>query len=381
MQKRRLSQDYRTKEKLTERKGKLERRSSESKRFVERQKEKENVIKRRLSQDYRMKEKLTERKGKLERRSSENKRSVERQKQKETMQKRRLSQEYRMKEKLTERKGKLRRRSDLEYCRSEAEKLRLARKKRRNDPFVKRMEALHAKAYMRNKRRTNKKKRFLVPAFDIFSETKKTFQSCINHGPSFVCTCCNGMFYKHSVSLAPSAVRLEQKGIKRALIERCLLGTKSFQDAEWICSTCLRNLSNNVLPDLAVTNGLRFPAVPPPLQGLTTLEERCIAPRIPFMQLRELGVDRQYGIRGNVVNVPVDVMATVTSLPRRFEETQTIALKLQRRMCYKSSYHFENVRPRKIFDAAKWLIEHSEMYKEDKITLDPTWYQEDWQGK
>ncbi|XP_070191701.1 uncharacterized protein [Littorina saxatilis] len=141
-----------------------------------------------------------------------------------------------------------------------------------------------------------------------------------------------------------------------------------------------KDLSKTVLPNLAVRNGLGFPAIPPPLKGLTTLEERCISPRIPFMQMRELGCDHQFGIRGNVVNVPVDVPAMVTSLPRRFEETETIALKLKRRLRYKSSYHFENVRPGKIFAAAEWLIGNSVLFREEGIKLDPSWFKPEWEG-
>ncbi|XP_070184330.1 uncharacterized protein [Littorina saxatilis] len=140
------------------------------------------------------------------------------------------------------------------------------------------------------------------------------------------------------------------------------------------------SLRKSVLPNLAVRNGLEFPAIPSTLEGLTTLEERCISPRIPFMQMRELGCDHQFGIRGNVVNVPVDVPAMVTSLPRRFEETETIALKLKRRLRYKSSYHFENVRPGKIFAAAEWLIGNSVLFREEGIKLDPSWFKPEWEG-
>ncbi|XP_070183583.1 uncharacterized protein [Littorina saxatilis] len=142
----------------------------------------------------------------------------------------------------------------------------------------------------------------------------------------------------------------------------------------------LQDLRKSVLPNLDVRNGLELPAIPSTLEGLTTLEERCISPRIPFMQMRELGCDHQFGIRGNVVNVPVDVPAMVTSLPRRFEETETIALKLKRRLPYKSSYHFENVSPGKICAAAEWLIGNSVLFREEGIKLDPSWFKPEWEG-
>jgi hypothetical protein len=45
------------------------------------------------------------------------------------------------------------------------------------------------------------------------------------------------------------------------------------------------------------------------------LEERLIALRIPFMQIRELPRGSQLSIEGSVVNVPTDVQSIVNSLP------------------------------------------------------------------
>ena len=146
-------------------------------------------------------------------------------------------------------------------------------------------------------------------------ETKKLFDSYLSFGPEFVCTCCCGLFYKHSVSMVPKKEKLieqwksdKQKksiphNVKIGLIEKVCRGVKSVRDTEWICSTCYKHLKNCTLPELAFENGLQFPEIPIPLKGLTQLEERCISPRIPFMQIRELGVDHQFGIKGNVVNV------------------------------------------------------------------------------
>ena len=40
------------------------------------------------------------------------------------------------------------------------------------------------------------------------------------------------------------------------------------------------------MPTFAVANGMSFPKLPPVLTGMTELEERLVASRIPFMQLR-----------------------------------------------------------------------------------------------
>ena len=89
----------------------------------------------------------------------------------------------------------------------------------------------------------------------------------------------------------------------------------------------------------------------PELLNLTSLEERLIPPRIPFMQIRELPRGGQLSIHGNVVNVPSDVNSTVHCLPRPISESQSIPIKLKRRLSYKHHYLFQNVRPKRVLDA------------------------------
>ena len=67
----------------------------------------------------------------------------------------------------------------------------------------------------------------------------------------------------------------------------------------------------------------------PDVLNFTSLEERLISPRIPFMQIRELPRGGQLSIHGNIVNVPTDVNSTVHCLPRPIDESQTIPIKLK----------------------------------------------------
>ena len=55
---------------------------------------------------------------------------------------------------------------------------------------------------------------------------------------------------------------------------------------------------------------MSFPVKPDVLE-LTSLEERLVAPRICFMQLRELPRGGQLKISGGVVNVPANVNSTM----------------------------------------------------------------------
>ena len=87
------------------------------------------------------------------------------------------------------------------------------------------------------------------------------------------------------------------------------------------------------------------------------------------MQVRELPSGGQLSIHGNVVNVPADVNSTVNVLPRPINESQTIPIKLKRRLGYKHHYQFQNIRPTKVLEAAQYLVRNSEIFKNEGIQV------------
>ena len=82
---------------------------------------------------------------------------------------------------------------------------------------------------------------------------------------------------------------------------------------------------------------------------------------------------KQLKINGNVVNVPADVINTVTLLPRLPEQSGTIKVQLKRRLQYKSSALSLNIRPHKVLQAANWLASTSTLYQEQGIAFNPNW--------
>ena len=123
---------------------------------------------------------------------------------------------------------------------------------------------------------------------------------------------------------------------------------------------------------MALINGLQFREIPEILQNLTPLEERLISPRLPFMQIRHLGIDKQFSLRGNCVNVPTDVDSNVSLLPRALSNIQTIQVKLMRRMSDKHPYSFETIRPKVVYSAARHLIDQP-LYQLYNIVLSNDW--------
>ena len=192
------------------------------------------------------------------------------------------------------------------------------------------------------------------------------FHQNISVGPEYICTCCDQLWYKSSVTKCNASL---YQPCSREILDSCLTGLKSIDDTEWICGTCHSNLKAGKLPTCAKANKMTFPKKPDVLKDLTPLEERLISPRIPFMQVRELPSGGQLSIHGNVVNVPADVNSTVNVLPRPINESQTIPIKLKRRLGYKHHYQFQNVRPTKVLAAAQYLVHNSEIFKNEGIQV------------
>jgi hypothetical protein len=131
----------------------------------------------------------------------------------------------------------------------------------------------------------------------------------------------------------------------------------------------------NQVPRLALANGIDFPKIPPVLKDLTTLEERLCALRLPFMQIRSLGVDGQCGIRGNVVHIENDLDMTVSVLPRTEDLSAVIPVGLVRHLDHQRPYLFQEIRPARVYEAAKYLI-NTPIYREEGAVLSDDWMRE-----
>lgn len=200
---------------------------------------------------------------------------------------------------------------------------------------------------------------------------KSKFHSLVSRGPEYVCVSCNQVFFQHSVE--EFKLTNNRNPFPDHLINKCIVRSKSVDDKEWICNQCKKYLKSGKIPPCSVGNGFRFPDIPPELKNLTKLEERLIAPRIPFMQIKEMPRGGQLAMHGNVVNVPADVNKTVKVLPRNMDASETIPLKLKRSVSFRNHIAFEQVRPERILEATKWLISNSKLFRNEGISLNAEW--------
>ncbi|KAK3105661.1 hypothetical protein FSP39_002926 [Pinctada imbricata] len=376
----RLDQFYKEKEVL----GKRKARDNTEYREIERQKDLSSKRNSRLDQFYKEKEVL----GKRKARDNTEYREIERQKELSSKKKSRLDKVFREKEVLGKRKA----RDNTQNREKEKQRELSSKRKARNNSLFKEKERIKrqlsrtAKANRANKIKLMDRKRKIdmrsnrnyIEKEKESSKKKKygsTIEECIqifhastDSGPIYICSCCHQTWFHDCVNVVEnlsSSVEF-QPGILTEL--------KSEGGKEWICRTCLSNVKKNKVPKLSVLNGMKWPVKPTEL-NLHPMEERVVALRIPFMQMRELPRGGQYCVKGNVVNVPVDIQPVINALPRQMDDTGTIPIKLKKKMSYKKCDFKENIRPNIVLSALHWLMAESDLYKNSGVQVDESWEQ------
>ena len=292
---------------------------------------------------------------------------------------------FKAKEIVYQKKSKQRARENQTFKEQEKESQNQSKKRARENPYVLECERIKKQQIRQEKRKIDdleinvprkkiKRDIDLLPKkiqknFESIEESIKRFHSDISFGPIYVCSCCHQTWFRKSVSVLKNThIPAESKRLHCTEF-------KSVGNEEWICHTCLSALRDSKLPKLSVANGMKYPDKPPEL-NLHQLEERLIALRIPFMQIRELPRGGQYSLKGNVINVPVDIQPTINSLPRPMDENFTVAIQLKKKLSYKKVDFKENVRPLRVLSALHWLMNNSELYKKSGIVVDDNWFQE-----
>ena len=195
---------------------------------------------------------------------------------------------------------------------TEQRELRLSNKRK------KKKQAIHNESdEQRENRLTQKRQKTKKAYHNRTAQSRKSatlkqlitdFHNTVSNGPVYICTCCDQLWYKHSVSLADSIRASNSSAVK------FLQNITSVNNAEWLCHTCMKHLKSGKVPPLAVANGMKFPKKPT-FFDLNELECRLIAPRLAFQKIMQAPRGKQLKINGNVVNVPADVINTVIFYP------------------------------------------------------------------
>ena len=359
-----------------------ESKQSERRNPVFRAKERELKQSERTNPVFRAKETVYQRESK----KYERRNPVFRTKERESKQSERRNPVFRTKETAYQRKSKQLARENQAFIEKEKVYQNASKKRARENPYVLECERIRKQQIRQEKRKINEISEVNVPRkrfkhdtdtrpksqqkdFKTIQESIKQFHSNIAIGPLYVCSCCHQTWFRKSVSMLKNThISAESRRL------HCTNFT-SIGNEEWICHTCLIALRECKPPKLSVSNGMKWPDKPPEL-NLHQLEERLIALRIPFMQIRELPRGGQYSLKGNVINVPVDIQPTINCLPRPMDENFTVAIQLKKKLAYKKVDFKENVRPLRVLSALHWLMNNSQLYKKSGIVVDESWFQE-----
>ena len=369
MHKARQDRDCKAKELVAQRKSKQNARLDSNLKAKELEAQRKHMHKARQDRDYKAKELVAKRKSKQNARLDSNFKAKELVAQRKHMHKARQDSNFKAKELVAQRRSKQNARKNLFFVECERVKKQEYRKNKQK------MDEMNECIFLGETRKKDKikfddhkVKKISDHRYKDIKECIKQFHSSIAVGPLYVCTCCHQTWFRKGVCMF--------KNINLPTSNR-LYCTKfiSVNDEEWIRHTCIGAIRDGKVPKLSVANGMKWPDKPPELD-LHQLEERLIALRIPFMQIRELPRGGQYSLKGNVINVPVDIQPTINCLPRPMDENFTVAIQLKKKLAYKKVDFKENVRPLRVLSALHWLMNNSQLYKKSGIVVDESWCQE-----
>ncbi|KAH7947487.1 hypothetical protein HPB52_012319 [Rhipicephalus sanguineus] len=124
-----------------------------------------------------------------------------------------------------------------------------------------------------------------------------------------------------------------------------------------LCRTCRDTIVRGGVREFRVTNGFVCPDKPSSLPRFNEVEERMVPPTIPFTNIQRLThVYVLCGVRGQVINVPIDVQETLQLLPRSVPEGALVDVHRKRRLLAKTVYKSGMVCKKRIYTCLEYLV-------------------------
>ena len=93
---------------------------------------------------------------------------------------------------------------------------------------------------------------------------------------------------------------------------------KQHKKDHYLCTICKKTLKKGDVPKFAVPDCIRKNKSIATLKTINELEERLVALRLPFLQIRDLGIryqKPQLGLSGGVINVHADISRIQHAFP------------------------------------------------------------------
>jgi hypothetical protein len=275
----------------------------------------------------------------------------------------RQNPDYRTPERITDSQARRLARENPDYRTPEKEKDAEAHKIVRKNP-VKRRILQDADTENRSKQRKVERSKF-----ETMYEKYKEKIKC---APNIICSCCGGLWYVTSTTKISRGTLLE-RGFSDSFLDSVLCVD---QDVHHLCVTCRKSVMAKNVPKMCLSNGFEFPIIPEELKvsynynslGINEINRTLYR----IFHLLRSGWLLFGSLRGNVVNVENDIDYCASVIPLKFDETSTVQVQFMRKMEYKAPYMYEIIRPKKVYTAAKYLI-NTELYKAENVLLSDRW--------
>ena len=178
------------------------------------------------------------------------------------------------------------------------------------------------------------------PDFQVIA----AFRSIMKEYPEYECANCNTLNFRQNV------VKFDKTS------------AKSGKRKTWICKRCNSyRKSNKICPLATIPMKLETGSLPDNLV-MNPTETRLVAMRIQFMKIRSLPAGGQRGIRGAVVNVPIDAQESCLKLPRNIPDLGVLKVKIKRDVSHKTVVLVDDVDPKKCINVLIWLKKHNPLY-------------------
>lgn len=213
-----------------------------------------------------------------------------------------------------------------------------------------------------------------------YLETLKKMQQV----PASVCACCqrlnfiDSMHKSMSEKTAYEKVKANyeknnggKKYPKKLFYEQCIaIKSKNMQ----FCRSCANNFYKGSIPLYAPLTGIKLRPIPEEISSLTDLEETLLKPVVGFMQIKDMKPYARFteiGAKGPTINIHMNVPDVVNILPRQFNDTSIIQIKLKRHLKFRKAYMFETVSIKRLYTALN-ILKDTELYKDMNIKIDKT---------
>jgi hypothetical protein len=136
-----------------------------------------------------------------------------------------------------------------------------------------------------------------------------------------------------------------------------------------------KELQDETIPRYVVLEQIRSNKSTRTLTQLSELEERLVALRLTFLQIKEMGHryrKPQLGLTGGVINVPTSTYRIQFGQPRNIKDIDIVEIVIKKSLRFKIIYAIGQIQIHTDHKALKYLCK-TMIYKLENVKIDDNW--------